>query len=89
VNIYKLPTPATYHPPAKSAEDFPISRIGVFLSYLGTTPWDFHFYALTLHSEIRDVHQLTADVDYFFRAKKHSEIRDKQSYLVNLVKVEY
>ena len=40
-------------------------------------------FEITLHSEIRDVHQLNADVDYFFRAKKHSEIRDKQSYLVN------
>ena len=64
-------------------EDFPMSRIGVFLSYLGTTPWEIHIFILTLHSEIRDVHQLNADVDYFFRAKKHSEIRDKQSYLVN------
>ena len=26
-------------------------------------------FAVTLHSEIRDVHRLAADVDYFFRAR--------------------
>ena len=29
---------------------------------------------LTLHSKIKDVHRLAADVDYFLRAKKHSKI---------------
>ena len=43
----------------------------------------FVFFYYLCARKIRGVHQLAADVDYFFRAKKHSEIRDKQSYLVN------
>ena len=46
------------------------------------------FCIVPLHSEIRDVHRLAADVDYFLRARMlhtlHSEIRDVHRLAANV-----
>ena len=41
----------------------------------------FVFFYYLCARKIRGVHQLAADVDYFFRAKKHTEIKTKSNRL--------
>ena len=58
-------------------EDFPISRIGVFLSYLGTTPWIFSllYTNFALRNQRRPpAKKLTLTISFARRSTQKSEI---------------